>query len=239
MSQSDSFIDEVTEEVRRDRLYAVFRRWGWVAVVLILAIVAGAAYVEWRKARDAAEAAAFGDAVLGAMAAGDEPARIAALDGVDAGPDGDGRRAVLAFLVASQDVAADRRPDAVKRLGAIADDAGLPPYWRALASLKRVILGAGTLSADERRTALDALAVAGQPFRPLALEQLALLDAEQGRSDAAITGLRAVLQEPQVSAEQRRRVGQMLVALGAAPAPDAAPPASPPASPPAIPTVEP
>jgi len=32
MSDTDSFINEVTEEVRRDRLYGMFRRWGWFAL---------------------------------------------------------------------------------------------------------------------------------------------------------------------------------------------------------------
>ena len=31
MSDTDSFIDEVTEEVRRDALFAQFRRYGWHA----------------------------------------------------------------------------------------------------------------------------------------------------------------------------------------------------------------
>ena len=33
MSNPDSFIDEVTEEVRRDRLFAVFRKYGWIGVL--------------------------------------------------------------------------------------------------------------------------------------------------------------------------------------------------------------
>ena len=43
MSETDSFIDEVNEEVRRDRLYAALRRYGWIAIVAVLAIVGGAA----------------------------------------------------------------------------------------------------------------------------------------------------------------------------------------------------
>ena len=39
MSQSDSFIEEVTEEVRRDRLFATMKRFGWIAIVLVLRIV--------------------------------------------------------------------------------------------------------------------------------------------------------------------------------------------------------
>ena len=36
MSDTDSFIDEVTEEVKRDRLFAMMKRYGWIAVVIVL-----------------------------------------------------------------------------------------------------------------------------------------------------------------------------------------------------------
>ena len=48
MSDTDSFIDEVTEEVRRDRMYLLLRRWGWVGVVAVILIVGGAAFNEVR-----------------------------------------------------------------------------------------------------------------------------------------------------------------------------------------------
>ena len=44
MSNPDSFIDEVTEEVRRDRLFALFRKYGWIGLVVVLGIVGGAGW---------------------------------------------------------------------------------------------------------------------------------------------------------------------------------------------------
>ena len=44
MSNPDSFIREVTEEVRRDRLYGYVRRYGWIAALLVLLVVGGAAW---------------------------------------------------------------------------------------------------------------------------------------------------------------------------------------------------
>ena len=41
VSESDSFIDEVTEEVRRDKLFAVFRKYAWIGVLAVAAIVGG------------------------------------------------------------------------------------------------------------------------------------------------------------------------------------------------------
>ena len=53
MSNPDSFVDEVTDAVRRDRLFAAFRKYGWIGVVLVVLIVGGAAYNEWQKAQAA------------------------------------------------------------------------------------------------------------------------------------------------------------------------------------------
>ena len=67
MSNPDSFIDEVTEEVRRDRLFAMFRKYGWIGILAVVVVVGGAAWNEWQKARAEARAEAFGDALLDAF----------------------------------------------------------------------------------------------------------------------------------------------------------------------------
>ena len=46
MSDVDSFIDEVSEEVRRERLYIALRRYGWIGVLAVLLLVGGAS---WRQ----------------------------------------------------------------------------------------------------------------------------------------------------------------------------------------------
>ena len=51
MSDTDSFIDEVNEEVRRDRMFNLFRRDGWIAVAAVLLLVGGAAWNEWRASQ--------------------------------------------------------------------------------------------------------------------------------------------------------------------------------------------
>ena len=67
MSETDSFIDEVTEEVRRDKLFALFRKYGWIGIALVLVIVGGAAWTEWRKLTARSAAQSFGDAIVAAL----------------------------------------------------------------------------------------------------------------------------------------------------------------------------
>ena len=52
MSETDSFIDEVTEEVRRDKLFALFRKYGWIGIAAVLLIVGGAAWVDAEDSSD-------------------------------------------------------------------------------------------------------------------------------------------------------------------------------------------
>lgn len=211
MSHADSFIDEVTEEVRRDKAFDLLRRYGWIAVLVVVLAVAGAAFNEWQKARNRADARAFGDALLSALAVSDPKARLAALAAVDAKGD---RAAIAGFLTAAAAQAAGDTPAALKELSAIASDNALPLSYRQLAMFKRVTLGGADLPISERRAAMEQLATPGQAFRPLAMEQLALLDLEAGDRAAAITRLQSVLKEPNVSASLQQRVSQAIVALG-------------------------
>ena len=52
MSDTDSFIEEVSEEVRRDKLFATMRKYGWIAVLIVLLLVGGTVYREFRFAAD-------------------------------------------------------------------------------------------------------------------------------------------------------------------------------------------
>ncbi|MBV7379226.1 hypothetical protein [Maritimibacter dapengensis] len=208
MSNPDSFIDEVTEEVRRDKLFALMRRWGWIGIVAVLIIVGGAAYVEWQAAREARSAQETGDAVLAAMEAPDPEARIAALEGVDAPGDA---RVVLALIQAAetQDPA-----QADGTLASITENEAYPVLYRDLAALKRVLVPNSTLSPDEKIAVLEPLTIAGGPFRVLAEEQMALAEIAAGNNDAALERLNALMNDAESTDGLRQRAEEMIVALG-------------------------
>lgn len=219
MSETDSFIDEVTEEVRRDKLFAVFRKYGWIGVAAVLLIVGGAAFSEWRKARDRAAAESFGDAVVAALDSDDPAARVAALDAIAAAGDGEAavRRAVTQFLAADEALKAGDRAGALTRLEALAADAALSDDYRQLARLKAVILAGASMEAAARDAALAELAQPGAPFRALAMEQQAVALMADGKTDEALALARQVLQEPDATPGLQRRVTQLIVALGGEP----------------------
>lgn len=215
MSNPESFIQEVTEEVRRDRLFSLFRKYGWIPALIVVGVVGGTAWTEWSKARDAAQAQEFGDAILEAFDMGGTEARR---DALAAAPADATQQAVLDLLLAS-DPAQDRA-GTLAALERLAADAAQPQIYRDLAVLRRVIVAGADLPLADRRALLDPIAAAGRPFRPLAQEQLAYLLIEEGKTPEAIAALQALTQDQEAPAGLRGRAGQMIVALGGeAPAP--------------------
>ncbi len=209
MSNTDSFVDEVTDEVRRDRLFAMFRKYGWIGVVVVLLIVGGAAWTEWQKAVAADRAQEFGDAALAALEKTDPAERAAALAAIPADKD---QRAIQALLLAGSpegDTAAR-----LAALDALIADATEPQVYRDLAVLRRVGVAGTAQPLAERRAALQGVAVPGRPFRTLAEEQLAYLLIEEGKTDEALTAMTALIQDQESPAGLRQRLASVITALG-------------------------
>ncbi|MEO0380219.1 MAG: hypothetical protein AAF252_08095 [Pseudomonadota bacterium] len=215
MSDTDSFIDEVNDEVRRDRLFGYLRKYGWIAALVIVGVVAGAAYNEYRKDQEEAKAQALGDAMLAALARNDTAARASALaDVTSETPQG---AAVLAFMTAGAQAEVGRTEEAAQTLQAVSGNADVPLIYRQVASFKSLILQGDTLDADQRRAGFEALSAPGVRLRLLAEEQLALLDIETGETQAALDRLQMIMDDAEVTSGLQRRALQAMVALGGAP----------------------
>ncbi len=212
LANQDSFITEVTDEVRRDRLFALMRRYGGVAVLAIVVVVGGAAFNEWRKARAQAAAEAFGDAVLAAMSEESAEDRRAALAELSAG-DSPERRALLALLAAASEAEADDGAAAVASLRAVAADPEVPELYRDIALFKSVVVSDG-MAPQERIDALQPIVAAGHPLRLIALEQRALAEVELGDAEAALATLKGIVADAGVTEDLRQRASQLIVALG-------------------------
>ncbi|MEQ8340723.1 MAG: tetratricopeptide repeat protein [Marinovum algicola] len=212
MSQTDSFIEEVTEEVRRDRLFLLLKRYGWIGVLLVLLIVGGAAWREYSRAQEQAEAEALGDSMLAALETEEPEARIAALGEV--APGSAGGTALLALLTAAEQASAEQEAAAAETLAAIAANGEVPQIYRDIAAFRMLLLQSDSREASERRTSFEALARAGSPLRLLAEEQIALIEVETGDTEAAIARFQSILADAEVTAGLRQRVSQVIVALG-------------------------
>ena len=209
MSNSDSFIDEVTEEVKRDKLYAQMRKYGPIAVALVLALVGGAAWSEYKTAQATARAQAAGDAIYDALGQTDAPTRAADLAAVPI----DGAAAAVAnMLAAAALVDAGDFEAAATALAALAADDTAPQMYRDLAALKAAMLPNDDSAA--KIAALTSLSQPGQPYYLLAMEQIAYVHLETGETEAALTLLRQIEEDAAASRGLRERVQNMMIALG-------------------------
>lgn len=211
MSNPDSFIEEVTEEVRRDKLFAMFRKYGWIGALLVAGIVGGAAWNEYQKAQAMARAEGFGDAMLDALDQGGEAERQAAIAAIPA----DGSQLALRGLMQASDPATDKAV-ALAGLDALIADASQPEIYRDLAQLRRVMVAGADMPVADRRAALEGISAPGRAFRPLAAEQLAYLLIEEGKTAEAIAALTALMQDQDAPGGLKARAGQVITALGGA-----------------------
>jgi hypothetical protein len=209
MSNTDSFVDEVTDAVRRDRLFAAFRKYGWIGALLVVAIVGGAAVREYLRAQNETRAEAFGDAALAALTLTAPAERDAALAALPVDRDQMAVQVLLQAAAPEGDKAAS-----LAALDALAADGSQSQVYRDMALLRRVALAGADQPVAERRAALESLAVPGRAFRVLALEQLAYLALEEGKRDEALAALTALIQDQESPVGQRRRLGEAIVALG-------------------------
>lgn len=211
MSDSDSFINEVNEEVRREKLYRYLRSYGWIAVAAVLLLVGGAAFNEYRNAQARAAAQATGDALLAALEIDDTNARAEALTTVDTS----GASAAVAQMMqaAAHEEAGDYEA-AATTLTALASNGDVPELYRDLAGFKAAMLPVGDIAS--RRASLEALGAPGRPFSLLAQEQLAFLALEQGQTDEAVAILRRIEEDAAVTRGLRDRVQTLMLALGEA-----------------------
>lgn len=216
MSDTDSFINEVTEEVQKDKLWGYVRKYGWIAVLAVVGIVGGATWNEINKANAMAAAQNTGDALIEALNQSDANERAASLTAVNT--DG-AANAVTALLTAAAQQDAGDDAAAAQTLSDLAVNPDVPTLYRDLAAMKAAMIDTGDTAT--RRQSFEALATPGATFGLLAQEQLAFMDVAEGKTEEAIARLNAIAEDAGVSQSLLQRVQTLLVALGEDIAPDA------------------
>lgn len=208
MSETDSFIAEVTEDVRRDRLFGLFRRFGWIPAALIVIIVSGTAYNEWSKSKADKLAQVRGDALLAAMDTVDEVARASALNEIAS----QGSENIVAQMLA----AGGKDENSINFLNAVIINTDQPEYIRDLAKLKLTMIP-GAQTKEQKLKTLDILSQPGGIYRNAAVEILVAFELELGNPSKAIEFLKSHIQDAGASRAQVQRMAELLVALGSEP----------------------
>ncbi|HUF57002.1 MAG TPA: hypothetical protein VMM55_10635 [Thermohalobaculum sp.] len=206
MSESDSFIQEVSEEIRQDRMYKLWKRYAPFVIGAIVVIVGAAAVWNWMQHRAVLEARETGGAFIAAEF-GSVEAQEALVDRID-----DEAEVVARLRLASSLLVNDQAGRAAEVYREVAEREDLAPAYRHLAVLNAVRLEAEGGEAGALAGELAPLVEEGAPYRPLALELRAMLRLQAGDAAAAREDLEAVLAGP-VTAETRQRASGLLAAL--------------------------
>ena len=203
---SDIF-QEVDEEVRRERLEQLWKRYGnyiiAAAILLLACIGAWRGYVYWEE-RKAAEAGAAYEAASALADAGKHSEAEAAFAKL-AGEGTAGYRSLARFREAAQLGLTDPKA-AVGAYDALAKDASLGRSMQDLATVRAALLLIDTAPYQELRTRLEPLTATDRPFRHSARELLAFGAWRSGDSAAARQWIAAVIGDPTTPGSIRTRV---------------------------------
>jgi hypothetical protein len=204
---------EVDEEVRRERLEQLWKRYGnyiIAAAFVVLACIGGwRGYVYWQE-RKAAEAGAAYEAASTLAEEGkhaDAQAAFAKLatDGTA------GYRGLARFREAGQLALSDPKA-AVAAYDALAADASLGRPLQDLATMRAALLLVDTAPYQELRGRLEPLTASDRPYRHSARELLAFSAWRSNDAAAARQWIETVLADPETPGTIRNRV-DVLAAL--------------------------
>jgi hypothetical protein len=226
--QSDTFIREVDEELRRDQLKLLWKRFAPLiigACVLIVVVTAGYSGWTWWQERKASQA---GDRFLEAIVkieGGDRAAGEAELTAIAADSDA-GYSALAQLRLAGEKAGAGAKEEALKAYDAVAAGTSVPEPLRDVARIKGALIALDTgdvAGAKERATPLN---TGGNAWRHAAREVIGTANYQAGDLQAARDAFAEIQQDAQTPQDLWQRSGLMialidgqLVAPGTEPAP--------------------
>ena len=206
MSENESFIDEVTEEVRRDKLYLLLKRYGWVPVIVIITVILTSIFIEIRNNAKVIEAENLGD-LLASSLSGDTEVKAILSNDTSSTP-----KSLIALLLEAKILENKLEyQTAIAAYQTVLSREEIPTSLRDFVKFKLVLLvkddpiGVKKLIGD--------LINPDGSFYLLALEQKVLMEIGEKRWNEAIANLNLILADPDVSQGMISRATQIKKAI--------------------------
>jgi hypothetical protein len=212
--------DEVSEDLRAERAQLLLKRYAPLLIVALVVIVAAAGGWELWRWRQAKQDMAAGQHYLSAMALGSLQATpavqkaLVAQYAAIAKASPEGYRTLARLQAAALDARSGDQRAALALWNAVATDDSADPLLRDLANLLWCQHQIDTGDPGILAGRLKALAAPDNPWRPLAEEQLAMLDLRQGKTATARTALTRLSQDITAPDGVRKRAAALLAQLG-------------------------
>ncbi|MEO7365831.1 MAG: tetratricopeptide repeat protein [Sphingomicrobium sp.] len=212
----ETFLREVDEDLRRDQLRTMARKYAPLliaAVVLLLAAAGG--WLFWQDKQNKA-AAADSEALaqvytdIGAGKVESVPPRLDAL----AEGGSDAVRASALFTSAAVAIEQNDRPLAIAKYNEVANDKGLPEPYRNLGLIRATTLEFDSLKPDQVIARMEPIAKPGNPWFGSAGELTAMAMIKQGKNLQAGQLFAAIAADRQVPESIRTRAVQIAGSLG-------------------------
>lgn len=187
--ESDSFIREVAEEVRQERLARQMQKYAPVAVAAVVGLVGASVVFAWLDSERRAEAVSNGRLMVEAQEADAET-----IGGIATRMTGDG--ALLARLMEARRLAADGEGEAAaEAFYAIANDGATPLRYAELAQLEGARLDARLGNTERALGIADGLVIGGGAYGVLGRELRAAIRLNSGDLEGAREDLAVILAE--------------------------------------------
>lgn len=210
------FINEVEEELRKDRYNALLKKWGPLIVLVLVGIVAFAGYLEWKKDSVSKAAQASSISFIDAQvkgSSGDIDGAIRDFNAIaDVAPSG------YQYLSLSQAAALEldrgNRSEAIA-LFTRASNAATETRHADLAKYKAATIAFNDAKYAEVESLLQDLTLDTRPYRHVARELMGHNLLKQGNEAAAIAEFRALSRDLDMPEGVKERVTQQLTLLNA------------------------
>lgn len=213
---TDTFLREVDENLRRDRLRDFGKKYGsWLIVAVILFLVASGGWIYWQhrqQMREQAQVEQLAD-IFQRLGASNSKGVAEQLDQLS--KDGDG--AVRASALVTRAVMAIEQNDlklATDKFREVANDGDLPKPYRDLALIRQTALEFDKLKPEEVISRLEPLAKPGNPWFGTAGEMTAAAKIKQGKKQDAAQLYAAIAKDKTVPDAIRARSVQLAASLG-------------------------
>jgi hypothetical protein len=215
-SPIENLIEEVDEDLRKDRALALMRRYGPYALALTLGvIIAVAGVVTWRhySAQHAMERAAIYSQALEAINRGDADESQRLLNEITSAAPGSGYGTLSRLQEAALKAKGGDAAGAAAAYDAIAGDTRVDPLFRDLATVLYALSSLDSADPAQLAARLQPLADGKGPWRYTAMEASAYLALRTGDNDRARDLFSRIANDSQAPEEARGRAAAMASTL--------------------------
>lgn len=213
---SDGFIREVDEELQRDRMASLWKRFGPLIIGLVsLAVLATAgkvAWDAWQVRQLERQGTAFAEAEA-ALERDDPSAAAAAFDSLAIAQNGDSS-AIARLREVEARLAAGESDAALALLTEVAGDPAIDPILRNFAAIAAAQRTIGSEQPERVRELVLSQPGSDWTFNHSARELTALAALQAGNKSEATELLRALQADTLTPVDLRRRVDEVLISIG-------------------------